>query len=373
MPQPGPNLEQALPPPPAGSDLDTYIGYLEDAAGPWLKGHLEPLLQAQFPRDFDRTILAEMAEQKEWPSKVPSIVLKYLDFYSFVIATRSLDTSRGEWVRPAGSGSTTGPAGFTTPQAALKEFRSKRDEFTNSTGGSVANLLEQISKVPAGRALLAEFTGGVNKVRIRPDVAFMYSGDAKPESYIENVSAFKNMIRAGMPILNVQTDKPANDATGKPMGSGLGVGESPRLNFSPEAFQKGSPSKLSGPGTEPDEILFHELVHALRQIKGLMATLSVNQNYLNEEEYLAIVISNIYIRSARKSADLRGDHRRSVLKDPDHFLDNPQGVNLTQRVLLERFYNWQPKLFDRLAKLSDADANFNPVKTYDQERRKSKK
>src|SRR5436190_9074116 len=123
MPQPAPNLEREPPPPPRGSDLDTYIGYVEDAAGGWLERHLEPVVQAQFPGNTS-DILAEMADKREWPSNFPSISLQFLDFYSFVIATRSLDTSRNEWVKPTGAGSTTRPAGFTTLQAALNQFRS---------------------------------------------------------------------------------------------------------------------------------------------------------------------------------------------------------------------------------------------------------
>jgi len=49
----------------------------------------------------------------------------------------------------------------------------------------------------------------------------------------------------------------------------------------------------SGPGHQPDEVLHHELVHASRQMRGVMNQMPVNKGYGNNEEYLAVVLTNI--------------------------------------------------------------------------------
>jgi len=139
------------------------------------------------------------------------------------------------------------------------------------------------------------------------------------------------------------------------------------VELSPEAFAKGSPSRPSGPGMDPDEVLFHELVHATRQLAGVVYFMPVDQNYDNEEEYLAIMLSNIYIRNKNKGATLRADHDSGIFVDPDHFLDNVQRVNLPPRTLLERFRLQQLLFFNDLAKIDLSVASFNPVWQYNEE------
>jgi Effector protein len=51
----------------------------------------------------------------------------------------------------------------------------------------------------------------------------------------------------------------------------------------------------SGPGHQPDEVLHHELVHASRQMRGVMNEMPVNKGYDDMEEYLAVVLTNIYL------------------------------------------------------------------------------
>jgi hypothetical protein len=63
------------------------------------------------------------------------------------------------------------------------------------------------------------------------------------------------------------------------------------------------------PGVERDEILLHEMVHALRQMRG---TTDFHQpldapHYDTVEEFMAIVVSNVF-RSERHRPGLRRDH-----------------------------------------------------------------
>jgi hypothetical protein len=128
-------------------------------------------------------------------------------------------------------------------------------------------------------------------------------------------------------------------------------------------------SGQKGPGSNPDEVLFHEMVHASRVLKGVTYFLNVNQGYNQEEDYLSVVITNIYL-SEKGQAYLRGDHGPfgTKLDDPQGFLDNQQRVNLSPRVLLERFRRAQPMFFAGLAQIPSQLARWNPVRQYNIER-----
>jgi hypothetical protein len=68
-----------------------------------------------------------------------------------------------------------------------------------------------------------------------------------------------------------------------------------------------------------DQVLFHELVHALRDILGLSNPVpTVNTSYLNEEEFLAIV-EGIYV-SAKGGTKFR-EGRRLFYKSHGVFIE----------------------------------------------------
>jgi len=56
-----------------------------------------------------------------------------------------------------------------------------------------------------------------------------------------------------------------------------------------------------------DDVLFHELVHALRMMLGLM-DMSIIRGWDNIEDLFAIMLTNIYNSSNNRNNDLRGDH-----------------------------------------------------------------
>jgi hypothetical protein len=133
-------------------------------------------------------------------------------------------------------------------------------------------------------------------------------------------------------------------------------------------------SKPDGPASRPDEVLFHELVHACRELRGVLYRSGVNGGFDNEEEYLAVVIDNIYL-SEKGQTQLRASHYgHTILKDPDKFLD--ANIDLKPRMLLERLRLSQGTLFDSLAHIGPdmlRPAKFNPVWQYNEELRQGKK
>jgi hypothetical protein len=94
---------------------------------------------------------------------------------------------------------------------------------------------------------------------------------------------------------------------GQPAAIGTGTGSDTEIRFSPNTFT--APGAPTGPGARPDEILLHEMVHGLRQMKGraIFEQINGNPGMDNYEEFAAIVISNVF-RSELKIPQLRKDH-----------------------------------------------------------------
>jgi hypothetical protein len=95
---------------------------------------------------------------------------------------------------------------------------------------------------------------------------------------------------------------------GQPGASGTGVGSNTEITYDPDTFTPPS-ACVSGPGATADEILLHEMIHGVRQMMGrsVNETISGNPGMDNYEEFLAILVSNIF-RSERGTSQLRMDH-----------------------------------------------------------------
>jgi hypothetical protein len=310
---------------------------------------LPPILSAP-PFNFpQRTLTALKAEIKGQYQKLP-IVLHFPSFYKWLASI------------PRGVNN------FADAGAAVTAFVQERNSYTNPKG-PVANLLDQINGLRSGQALLSAInaTAASNAVHITPDLIFRLTGTPSADADVFDIPTIRHVTQTGMPILDPNTGIGSTDDQGNFIGSGEGTGDDSFVEFSPEAFVSGSPSRPPGPGMEPDEVLFHELVHASRQVVGVVYFLPVTQGYDNEEEYIAIVLCNIYIRESHNAAALRGDHGQATLNDPEHFLDNGQRVDLAHRMLLERFRLRQQHFFDDLARIDASTTPFNPVRQYSEE------
>lgn len=144
------------------------------------------------------------------------------------------------------------------------------------------------------------------------------------------------------------------------------------VKFDAKVFQEGSPcfkSRLGSKydrGGHSDEVLFHEMVHALR------GGLEINDDkralngalwrYDNTEEFLAIVLTNIYIADETNSgaSGLRAGHRGKMSLEKYFSTSLCFFASSTQILsLLKTFRKRQGELFDALAKIK---AKFNPLK-----------
>jgi hypothetical protein len=140
-----------------------------------------------------------------------------------------------------------------------------------------------------------------------------------------------------------------------------GGGSDASVYFTPSEWGGGN-SACSGPGTRTaaDEVLFHEMVHALRDMQGVSNPVpTVNTSYLNEEEFLAIVVTNVYI-SAKGGTKFRANHfDDSILWSP---LNTSKGFvedEDNRKVLTNYSSMWQPT-FGQLGNLTQP--KFNPFR-----------
>jgi hypothetical protein len=156
------------------------------------------------------------------------------------------------------------------------------------------------------------------------------------------------------------------------VGAGTGKGSSVRVYFTP-GISGGAAcaSRLGVFGSLEDEVLFHELVLALRAMQGLLNRIPTEgslRGYNNEEEFLAIVVSNVYI-SAKPSTLLRADHRghrrlQPPLDTSAGFLANPENYWLMKRFQV----TWKPT-FQKLARAGHSRRPvFNPFRQMEFER-----
>ena len=155
----------------------------------------------------------------------------------------------------------------------------------------------------------------------------------------------------------------------------------PVVHFWPKAFARGGAcSKYLEDhrdeigGILPDEALFHELVHAFRMASGKSTnathtpiTRSGLSNYDNEEEFIAVLVTNIYITdpSNKPASTLRRDHHSFGVLESDvnqSFTFFRSSVS-TYR-LIEKFCKENPAFTRNLAKVK---SSFNPIAAFYQD------
>ncbi len=120
-------------------------------------------------------------------------------------------------------------------------------------------------------------------------------------------------------------------------------------------------------GGKPDEVLFHELIHAFRILTGARGNgqpvnFPMRLHYDNTEEFLAVVLTNIYISdfTNKGASSMRASHHGH----------NPLGADIASSV---KFFKAGPQVLDLLkefaarhpafaADLCNVRAHFNPIK-----------
>jgi hypothetical protein len=168
---------------------------------------------------------------------------------------------------------------------------------------------------------------------------------------------------AGQPFLDDQ-GKPVVFKDVKDGGGGSGS----TIFYSPEESKR-----IRGAGNDPDEVLFHELCHSLRNLTGLARCEAVGERFDDIEEFWAILITNIY-RSECGRSGLRGDHSVDkcpgskpgnvtiCLKQMDAKLTDSAAFYQHYKIEMEKIFTPMRALGAEIAIYVDAD--FNPLYEY---------
>jgi hypothetical protein len=250
---------------------------------------------------------------------------------------------------------------------------------------SVADCLKGFTDQGSGRALLAELGRTGRTITVMPH---WHHFMALPKEGYRNAS--ERGIRVGQKLSHITDGITTNDsdayAKGAPIESmvgsetGTGKGANSIVYYSAGTFtdprfidHRLTDATVGAAGFEADVVLFHELVHATRTIRGKETHVPVDgrPDFGNIEEYFATVIANIYLSEKDPNAPLRGVYALpahptkdwSVMKNPDGFYDNNDGLSMSPHQLMETFKGTQGQFYDDLRKLP-TPPKFNPVRTH---------
>jgi hypothetical protein len=147
-----------------------------------------------------------------------------------------------------------------------------------------------------------------------------------------------------------------------PSWKAVGGGSDAKIYFTPGGGSNKACAAGHGTCAELDEdILVHEMVHALRMMQGLFNPVPTTLRYKNEEEFLAIVVTNVHISKQRGNHLLRPDYQKvGPMQSPWNttagFLKNDEN----KRILEYYSTKWQP-IFGQLG---DVHTGFNPFSAF---------
>lgn len=143
-----------------------------------------------------------------------------------------------------------------------------------------------------------------------------------------------------------------------PYAVGTGKGSTVAVSYHPATWNEKIKRKggYIAPGEGPGEILFHEMIHGMRQQNGLMRNDKVPgySDMDDEEEFYAILAANVY-RTERGFKVLRKDH--SGFNKLDAKLSSSDAYYTEFKTLIERWFTAQSAFCTAMAKI---DTWFNP-------------
>jgi hypothetical protein len=119
------------------------------------------------------------------------------------------------------------------------------------------------------------------------------------------------------------------------------------------------------PGNSPSAILFHEMAHTYREMRGTFnAQRTMQKGYDNQEEFFAVLMSNIFVTDSTALLPvrtLRADHHdfkplAAAQATSQGFLEVSEN-----RLLVAQFWGQE---FDLMTDLLHVNSSFNPIQQY---------
>jgi hypothetical protein len=265
-----------------------------------------------------------------------------------------------------------------------KFFRSKGKKMGNISftkiddyAGKIGPIYDKIASNPVGKVIIDDIKATsrdlIFKPRTKTDIDQYGVCDAGTHA-LDQAAARPNGVGGKGPAIwyTGQQDKPltANtDERYEPSNirtdiTGTGEGSSVEIAFDPDSYTETCVKR--GAASQPDDVLFHEMVHALRMMQGKYNQVPAGKAstaisfYDDEEEFLAIVATNVYLSQKDAAAPLRGNHHDHdklwpPLNTSAGFLTDKDNYNVLQIYRLI----WLPT-FTHLAML--VTPNFNPFR-----------
>jgi hypothetical protein len=183
-----------------------------------------------------------------------------------------------------------------------------------------------------------------------------------PANAFSSADNFRASAPSGELIFQGGNDNPntPQDERYRTFGRGTGGGSSTHVHFSTDITFNGTI------GTAPDEILFHELVHSMREMQGEEQSIPTglqDRGYDDDEEFIAVLLTNIYLSEKDPNAPLRKDHH-GFQQLPDDESDSVGFlVNNAENLFWIKFLFAEE--FDTFTAIAaNTMATFNPIRVY---------
>ena len=231
-------------------------------------------------------------------------------------------------------------------------LRAKYDFMKSGHETFVKNQLDAIVSKSTGQTLLLQFRATPSySVMIFPYVfAPDYVEDEVAATIAVELYAATAKNRLMLPKLDDGSPFCTRKFDGTRICRGTGTGSAVDI-----FFWAADPLGFRGHTYTEDEVLLHELVHALRMVSGVEYGRSVTGGYGNQEEFLAVLVTNMY--RSNKGLPLF-DYALNPIQ-ASTFLDT--NITPTPRELIRSLRDKQPSLF---AALKSVQAPFSPVRQY---------
>jgi hypothetical protein len=189
----------------------------------------------------------------------------------------------------------------------------------------VAGVLDQIRDSQTGQVLLREIMSAPMGKQIRI-IPFPLNDARSVPSSEEGASPSGQQLRFPGDLRGTDEVEQAGqrrfDSLNRPL-LGTGEGANVTIHYHPltwllSSFRTGLVGNLM-----PDDVLVHELVHALRMMSGMVLPINLNvldhtRRWGNTEEFYGVLVANIYI-SERNSVERRGQPLRGNVGPVDQF------------------------------------------------------
>ncbi|MCL2714750.1 MAG: hypothetical protein FWD68_09275 [Alphaproteobacteria bacterium] len=261
-----------------------------------------------------------------------------------------------EYRRVRVDGTSVSPLGLSGPGG--------RDRAYEAT---LLGLLRTIDGSLTGQALFREIEScGARNMTILPETPGMFKGDV-PNS---DAGTRRPLVADPRKIKTIGPDEEV-------LLDRVGKGQNVDIHFTPGSFRDFLTTHTGGlavftAGAQPDEILLHEMVHAVRLMKGLMIPIiPLPNDYENDEEFFAILVANIYASETHRVIrvskgvsypDQRADHNKYKLSTESEIDFMPaKDDGDFHFVLVRKLVAEQPAFTNSLRQV---DCPFNPIRRY---------